>query len=311
MSVNELYRLRLPDGRLLAWASYGCQDGIPIIALHGTPGSHLKFELAADAAQALGLRLIAVDRWGYGGSGRPTVPTLSRYAEDIARLVVHIDAPRTGVIGVSGGGPFAVAVAAGLGARAGALALVATVGPIAGGPDDVRLGPFHLLCFRVLPRIPGAIRLTFAGLKAALAVSPRLALGLAAARASPADRRMSCTADARVSLAESFRLGLAPGLDGPVIDMALLARPWDIDLAAVSAPARLWLGDQDHNVPGAAARSLARLLPTCELTVLPGHGHYWITQNYPEVLSWVAAALETQNRADHGPRGMKLPSASP
>jgi hypothetical protein len=48
-------RLRLPDGRGLGFRVYGDPRGLPVLFLHGTPGSRLKFSIADEAGKALGL----------------------------------------------------------------------------------------------------------------------------------------------------------------------------------------------------------------------------------------------------------------
>ena len=58
----------LTDGRRLAYRAYGDPQGAAVIALHGTPGSRFKYAGSHAAALRSGIRLIALDRWGYGGS---------------------------------------------------------------------------------------------------------------------------------------------------------------------------------------------------------------------------------------------------
>ena len=56
----------LLDGRPIGYREYGAAEGLPVVALHGTPGSRLKYARAEAAAGTMGLRLICPDRWGYG-----------------------------------------------------------------------------------------------------------------------------------------------------------------------------------------------------------------------------------------------------
>ena len=63
--------LRLGDGRALGFKVYGDPAGAPLLFLHGTPGSRLKFAIGHDAGQELGLAIVAPDRWGYGLSDAP------------------------------------------------------------------------------------------------------------------------------------------------------------------------------------------------------------------------------------------------
>ena len=77
--------LMLADGRRLACAEYGDPDGLPVLALHGTPGSRLMFALADAAARSRGMRLIAPERPGYGLSDCRPSASLARAATDLCR----------------------------------------------------------------------------------------------------------------------------------------------------------------------------------------------------------------------------------
>lgn len=279
----------LADGRRLTYATYGDPAGTPVLAFHGTPGARTKFASADAAARERGLRLISIDRWGYAGSDMPPSPRLSRFGEDMLHLCDNLGLTRVGLIGVSGAGPFAAAAAAKLGERAGALALISPVGPLDG--NDVDLSAFHAFCFRVLPRVPGGLRMTFAALRAGLRLSPGTAMRVVTARAPPPDRTILSEGGAGMALADCFALGLSSSVEGPVTDMRLFSRRWDIDTATIRSPSRLWIGDLDRNVPQTSAKHLAAAIPGCETVIPSGYGHYWATRHIGEVVDWLAKAL--------------------
>lgn len=290
MAIEPVLFATLPDGRRVAYRRFGDVAGAPIIALHGTPGSRLKYAMADAAGQAAGLALISIDRWGYGMSDAPPRPSLAAFAKDIRDFADRIGLARFGVLGVSGGGPYAAAVAAELGERIAALALVAPVGPITGAPISPALSPFHHLAFRGLARTPGAMRLIFGGFRHLIGRRDgALAMRLASSRAAAVDRRMLCRPYERQSLIDAFRAGLEPGAIGPAIDMTLFGRAWDIAPERIVSPSRLWIGSADRHVPVTAARLLAARIPGCVHTDLDGAGHYWVMQNMPEVLGWLAS----------------------
>lgn len=284
--------LRLVDGRVISYRLSGDPQGLGVIALHGTPGARTKFSVADVSAEALGLRLIAPDRWGYGGTSPHPKPSLSAFADDIAALADHLGCRRFAVMGVSGGGPYATAVAARLGDRVSALALVAPVGPMT-GQALAGLRPFHRFCFGPLGRSPRAVSAIFRGLRGLLSVSHRAGLAVAMATVPAADRRVLATPGVRGRLAATFALGLAPGSDGPVTDLTIFSAPWDVDPGAIRTPARLWIGSADRNVPISAALALAEAIPACSVQHLEGAGHLWVALNYPAVLGWLAEASQT------------------
>ena len=60
-------------GRTLAYEQQGDPGGVPVFALHGTPGSRLTgLHPDPEKVRLAGLRLITYDRPGYGGSTRQT-----------------------------------------------------------------------------------------------------------------------------------------------------------------------------------------------------------------------------------------------
>ena len=60
--------LTLPDGRTLAADDVGAPGGRPVVYVHGTPDSRLARHPDDDLARRLGVRLVAVDRPGFGHS---------------------------------------------------------------------------------------------------------------------------------------------------------------------------------------------------------------------------------------------------
>jgi pimeloyl-ACP methyl ester carboxylesterase len=60
-------RVRLRDGRALAYAEWGDEHGRPVFFFHGSPLSRLRCP-DGEATEAAGVRLVAVDRPGFGGS---------------------------------------------------------------------------------------------------------------------------------------------------------------------------------------------------------------------------------------------------
>jgi pimeloyl-ACP methyl ester carboxylesterase len=244
---------------------------------------------AATSAGRLGLRLIAPDRWGYGGTTAHPNPTLPAFAADVARVADVLGIDHFAVLGVSGGGPYACALGAFLPHRVTALALVAPVGPI-NGVADVRLTPFHSFCFRMLPHMPRTLRAIFGGFKRGLEASPERAIRIAMVRSPAPDHRVMTHPEVRSRFMAMFAEGLRPGVEGALTDMQIFNRPWRLPLEEILAPSALWIGTADNNVPIDAACRLAAAIRGCELIELKGEGHLWVAVNYDTVLGWIARA---------------------
>jgi pimeloyl-ACP methyl ester carboxylesterase len=132
----------------------------------------------------------------------------------------------------------------------------------------------------------------FRAFRASLERSPRLAAKLATLRAGPRDKALIAQPGIAKWLLGSFRDGLRQGTAGPLQDLRIFGHAWDIDLAAIHVPARIWIGTADTAVPLRAARLLAQSIAGCVMTELPAEGHLWVATHYREVLDWIIATAE-------------------
>ena len=86
--------------------------------LHGTPGARRQIpEEARKLADARGLRIIGIDRPGVGLSTTHLYENIFDFVADLEIVVDQLGIERFATVGLSGGGPYALAAAAGLPAR--------------------------------------------------------------------------------------------------------------------------------------------------------------------------------------------------
>lgn len=127
--------LMLPDSRKLSYAQFGSSSPTArtIFFLHGWPGARTEGTYLEEAAKTHNVRIICVDRPGVGLSTPDPNRTVLAHAKDIECLAQHLKAERYGVLGVSGGGPYALACAKAL--PADKLKVVSIVCGL--GPSDI------------------------------------------------------------------------------------------------------------------------------------------------------------------------------
>lgn len=103
----------LKDGRTLAYANYGepliSAELPPVFYFNGTPGVHLEARLIDAQASSFGIPIIATDRPGFGESSWQENRTLISWPKDITELADHLNISKFAVMGLSGGGPHALA----------------------------------------------------------------------------------------------------------------------------------------------------------------------------------------------------------
>jgi pimeloyl-ACP methyl ester carboxylesterase len=103
--------IQLSGKRLLAYAEYGDPGGVPVFLFHGLPGSRLAWGLLPDNPFPPGLRIVAPDRPGYGRSDPNPYHTLLDWANDVTQLADALAIDTFAIVGISGGGPGALACA--------------------------------------------------------------------------------------------------------------------------------------------------------------------------------------------------------
>ncbi len=283
--------LRLKDGRRIGFAEFGDPQGAPVIAIHGTPGSRFMFALTDKAARARRLRVIAPERPGYGLSDFRRKDALAHAAEDMKAFADALGLNRFAVIGVSGGGPHAIATAASMPDRTALLALVSPVGPIAECHARIRLSKLHRLIFTRLGRSDPACAAFFWSLRNLVRWAPGVAYRALMQRVPRSDRVVLARDEVRANLQAALREGLRSGIDGARQDLRLFCAPWGLPLQETDVPAIVWQGSDDAIVPPGGAYHLAETLPNCRLDVIQGGGHYWVFGQFERVLDAVQAAL--------------------
>jgi pimeloyl-ACP methyl ester carboxylesterase len=276
--MGDTHELRLPDGRRVTYADHGDQAGPVVLACVGTPQSRLLPPGERERARAMGFRLVVPERPGFGGSDPMPGRTLEDWPADAVALMDGLGVGRFGVVGGSGGGPYAVACGVLLGERVTAVALVAPAEP----PD----APAH----GFLPLAdPAALRERGETMARLARDDPDALDRFFAPDISEADRRQAAEADPalRAWELENLREAFRQGTDGYVEDHTISASEWSYLLPRLRQPTRIWQGADDNNVPAAATRWLADRIPGAELTLLPAAGHGLTDEVWPEVYGWL------------------------
>ncbi|GAA1513357.1 alpha/beta hydrolase [Kribbella lupini] len=204
------------DDRIVQYCLYGDPGGVPVVSLHGTPGTRWERPDVVAAINDVGLRVLLAGRPGYGSTRRPG-RSVADIAYDVRALADAEGWTQFAVTGFSGGAPHALACAALLPDRVTHCSTVASIGPLdeldLDWAEDARQGEDHLR--RNLAR--------------------RGAELLASLGADDNGRH------------QRLHASLVDGLDGWIDDYLAFLRPWGFDLTAIKAPVSVWYGSHDDN----------------------------------------------------------------
>jgi pimeloyl-ACP methyl ester carboxylesterase len=278
------------DGRSLAVVEAGDEAGPAVVLNHGTPGSRLLWRELIEDAMAQGLRLIAYDRPGYGGSDPHPGRTVADAAGDVTAIADALGIEKLAVEGGSGGGPHALACAALLPERVVAAASLAGVAPYAAEGLDWLEGMGQDNLDEFAATLGGRDFLERYLRKAAnemLSAEPEAIAETLRSLLSPPDLAV-LTGEFAEYLHESTRVGIGERLDGWIDDDFVFLNPWGFELDEIRVPVQIWHGAQDRFVPIAHGSWLAERIPGVDAHLADEDGHLTIQlRRIREVHSWL------------------------
>ncbi|HEX7256099.1 MAG TPA: alpha/beta hydrolase [Gaiellaceae bacterium] len=276
---------QLPDGRALGYSQWGASDGLPVLGFLGTSLSWLA-HLGTDAPRAAGVRLILVDRPGYGLSDLQPERTLLDWPHDIAELADGLELDRFAVFGMSGGGPHAAACAHALADRVSALGLVSSPAPVWDRPELRFSAPPHRRpMIELAERDPGIVATRL--LEDCRTELEEITRGSRNGADTPAsDQAVMADPDVRARFEAATLETVARGPEGYARDLFLLYfAPWGFRPEEIAVPTEIWQGDADDAVAPEVAEFFAETIPDSRLHLIPGAGHLILWSHTAEILS--------------------------
>jgi pimeloyl-ACP methyl ester carboxylesterase len=277
-------RITLPDGRKLGYNEYGQPDGLPVFYFHGTPSARVEWELFGneELTGRLNMRLIAVDRPGMGLSDFQPGRRMGDWPADLAALADHLGLARFGILGYSGGTPYATVCALQLSDRLTGVSLAGVVGPFDVSGLTEGIPPGNLQFLYTSRDKPWLARLIQRGMKLMATVAARQFLAQAQQVLPEPDRMVMRLPQLQQGFIKMVRESMRQGPRGIQHDTALMVSPWDFDPAEIAIPVHLWKGAKDDNAPLAMAHYMDKALPYSHLTVYPEDGHLSIMVHHLE-----------------------------
>lgn len=269
----------LPDGRRLGYAEYGAAKGRPVLLFHGAPGArHIHADMA-DIAMRLGIRVIAVERPGYGLSDPQPGRSLLDWPNDIKVLADALGLERFAIIGFSMGSLYALACVYRLPQRVTKVALAGAFAPFDAPGVMQGMSPMVSGLYALAQANPDELR----NICTSLASSPAALVEAMSASAIEWDKNI---VSARHSEFEAeYTQALRSGIEEVVSDFVLASGDWGFAPGDIYAEIYLWSGTADQNTPPAMTNYLSSQLPNSRTFMLPGEGHLALYMHWEEILS--------------------------
>ena len=273
--MKQTQFLILSDKRKLCYAEYGDDSGFPVLYCHGFPASRLEARLADSEARRQGVRIIAVDRPGFGRSDFMAARTMLDWPEDVRALMKHLRIEKFSVIGVSGGAPHAMSCAVRLSEHIYKVGLVSGLGYLGDMHSAEQLRkPFTLIVKLFISSAATGHLMVKHLIGRLLKAFPGFALTMIKNLSSEQDKQLLSDPVIRSCIYASLKEAFYQGSGGPAWEFYLYTKPWGFDIRSISAETYLWHGDLDRTVPVIMAKRHAELIPRAHLTLFPNEGHF-------------------------------------
>jgi pimeloyl-ACP methyl ester carboxylesterase len=284
------YSINLSDGRELEVFEAGDKDNPAIVFHSGTPIAPGLFSKQIEVAVSRGLRLLSYSRPGYGKSRRRRGRDVASSASDTAEIVKSLGIDRYAVIGMSGGGPHALACGAFNKSCVVGVVCIAGVAPYNADGLDFLAGMGQDNIDEFGSALQGEVSLRYY-LKSQVpplgSINPEELAEHMKSILCPAD--IACfDGTFGEELAKRLIDGMQLGLEGWMDDDLAFTTPWGFELSDIQVPVQVWQGSDDLMVPFSHGKWLAKNIPEAEAHLLANEGHISIFFKYmPDIYDWL------------------------
>ncbi|MFG1610389.1 alpha/beta fold hydrolase [Actinoplanes sp. NPDC049265] len=279
--------ITLADGRAYAFEEWGDPGGRLLFWMYGAPGGRLARHSEPKVWERLGLRVVTLDRPGYGRSAELPGRLVAHIASDVAAVADHLGVDRFAVQGLSAGGPYALATAARLGDRVAACSVVCTVAPL-DAAEEASLSEINRESFRIV-REEGrtGIARRLEAIRGQMLADAERSQRTFSADTSPEDLEWLSRPEVQQIAADNIRDSLRDGVTGWADDVVALApgQAWGFDPASIGCPTRFWHSADDPSCPLPPARRLADSIPDAAMTIWYDGGHTTPSRNAEAILT--------------------------
>ncbi|MFC2124879.1 alpha/beta fold hydrolase [Bacteroidota bacterium] len=273
--------LKLLDERQLAYELFGPEDGKPVIFHHGMGDSRLSRHPDEGLITEAGVRLIIVDRPGYGRSTPRIGNKLLDWVPDIAQLADSLGLEKFTVAGASAGAPYALAVAHELEDRVVKVLLASPLGPLS-APGALKTVHkdfqwlWRLRWFKSIIRMWGRNEAK----KAKEDIKKYFDDWLI--DAPELDKELFADSELRKMLEQGSSEAFRQGADGMIADL-LVQFNWGFELENIHAPVEIFHGSADEILFPEMAQNMVEKLPQAKLTLYQDEGHYCLYRHWLEI----------------------------
>ena len=282
--MRELLFTRI-NGQKIAYFDYGQSDDV-IFWHHGMSTAGPIPPLLKRHADSSNFRIVEVIRSGYGNSSSLPNRTVSDMANINLEIANALGIERFAIIGISGGGPPALALAHISGERCIGVVIVAGIAPFVESNFDFYEGMDELNRQEWMDAQEDMKRFEE---NISQHASQWSGYDFEQIKSIINSNTNNVVSDERISAFHiNTRYSFMQGPNGLREDFLAFLQPWGFSFSELSSPVCIWSGNKDVNVPVGHAKWLHQSLSGSELIILEGEDHRSVVEPaYVSGFAWL------------------------
>ncbi|MDQ6989424.1 MAG: alpha/beta fold hydrolase, partial [Mariprofundaceae bacterium] len=288
-------KVRLYDGRYLAYREYGDKQGYPVLYFHSTTGGELECAHGDALCQQYGIRLLAISRPGYGESDQSLKRTAISWTQDVQQFLEHLNIKQCAIIAYSSGGPYGLACCHQMPDRISHLSLVSSPGlrPNKATTEHFSRIPFYRVLMQMVLISP-QLMLQMVRLSHRLyamdvekfwrTIDPYLC---------PKDKEQ--IQEHGQQLKAAFVQGSLQGSKKVAQELELFVMDWGFEAQDIRTPMTIWHGEEDPFTPCEIAEQMSQVLETSKLMLLKQEGFYLLFKHWETILKDLTSYVDVKS----------------
>jgi len=278
--THDRQSLRLKDGRRLEWDELGSSHGAPVIVFHDRIDTHPDYELATGA----GLRMIVPKRPGAHGFDHLPDRTFMDWPDDIRQLADHMGLENFSLIGLSEGGPYALACINQIPERIRYLSLVSCMAPVRSERDLEGMLPLNHMIMRIAHHAPKLLGYFMSAILKEPPHNISICFDAVEEHQSGEDAAVLNDPDALERFLQAYQEVATKNPKQLCEEIILAASDWPLDPGGFDGPVSIWHGVQDPIIPIAMGQRIASVLPDPHVHFVENEGNYLFHTHWNEIL---------------------------
>lgn len=267
-------KLLCSNGLKLAYVEYGDLSGTPLLFIHGCLGSRLSAAPFHDSAHKQKVRLIAIDKPGFGFSDLQPELSLTEWPNLIQQLADHLNIKKLSILTSSGGTPYGLSCAAHIPTYINKIIMINPIANIGNQAAKHSKGFNNPWVYRLVKELPSFVYFCLNTGKLLFRHYPQSFIKLIHRREMAyLSQYPSIYENRKATIIEAVRTGCK----GILHELQTYVRPWGFELEKVSKEVIIVQGLLDINQH--VANYYTELLPASKLLTFEQEDHLSLGYN--------------------------------